>query len=598
MFSPVAMKVLVSPVSSEKSRDRSHLNQTYFSQSNMLEQHYRRYSWLEPADESRDDYLFPRFPPLKIQTEDRSSDLSILSMVGEGSFGAVYKAEHRASHCIVAVKIIQTSEGESDKIKSEIDILSRCDSAYIVGYFECFIKPPSIKPGEMWIVMEFCKGGSMADLLEFGAVPEDVIRCVCASIVLGLQYLHGVANVCHRDIKCGNVLLTEDAHVKLADFGVSAELTNTLNKRKTVVGSPFWMAPEVIRESHYDGRADVWSLGITVIEMAEGTPPHSNLNPLRAIFVIPNKPAPTLADPDNWSPEMLDFVRCCCQKDPNQRYDSAQLSTHPFVKQEVIALRALHEDTGSLSKLSATAKYIREAKLLNRSPGLPPLQRFMKEMQLFEESQSNLQLPPEAVPTNREEPAVRTLTPVEADDFDTIAASGSTRDENEEGKVKIALNGYFPPTSDQYRPPKSLEIDPALAKDQIFHQEMEKLSRAFETKLAALKSAHELAQQKLIAEAKLRNAVPFDVSSLMAKAAERNVKDLESRKAIQDAADLSVMKGVPIARPDKIVPPRDEDTPPKGHKRLSSSPPSIIIQPPELQIFPESRHKRALSADA
>ena len=103
--------------------------------------------------------------------------------------------------------------------------------------------------------------------------------------------------------------LTEDARVKLADFGVSAELTKTINKRKTVVGSPSWMAAEVIRESHYDGQADVWSVGITAIEMAEGAPPHSNLNPLRAIFVIPNKPAPTLADPDNWSPETLDFVK-------------------------------------------------------------------------------------------------------------------------------------------------------------------------------------------------------------------------------------------------------------------------------------------------
>lgn len=171
-------------------------------------------------------------------------------MLGEGSFGAVFQAIHKASHAIVAVKIIPTADGESDKIKSEIDILSRCDSSYIVGYFECFIKQchnsqqqPQKNP-EMWIVMEYCEGGSMTDVIEMGSLAEDVIKAVCASIVLGLQYLHGVANVCHRDIKCGNVLLTQDAHVKLADFGVSAELTNTLNKRKTVVGSPFWMAPE------------------------------------------------------------------------------------------------------------------------------------------------------------------------------------------------------------------------------------------------------------------------------------------------------------------------------------------------------------------
>ena len=184
----------------------------------------------------------------RLQTlPDRSSDLDIFSSLGEVSFGAVYKARHKASQAIVAVKIIPNDADEFDKIKSEIDILSRCDSPYIVGYFECFLR--NKKPGEMWIVMEYCEGGSMTDLLAAGSIPEDTIRAVCASIVLGLEYLHGVASVCHRDIKCGNVLLTDDGHVKLADFGVSTELTNTLNKRKTLVGSPFWMAAEVIKES-------------------------------------------------------------------------------------------------------------------------------------------------------------------------------------------------------------------------------------------------------------------------------------------------------------------------------------------------------------
>jgi len=271
----------------------------------------------------------------------------------------------------------------------EIDILAKCDSPFVVGYYECFIKPPSDdiskkkENGEMWIVMEFCGGGSMTDLLEAGRningflMPEDCIRACCASIVLGLEYLHGVAKVLHRDIKCGNVLLTEEGHVKLADFGVSSELTNTINKRKTVVGSPFWMAPEVIRESHYDGKADVWSLGITVIEMAEGRPPHANLNPLRAIFVIPSKPSPTLADPDNWSPEMIDFIRCCLHKDPAQRYDSALLSQHPFVKAEVIALRNMWGGYNTDGKGGYRL-------LENRTPvALPALRRFMNRMRNY-----------------------------------------------------------------------------------------------------------------------------------------------------------------------------------------------------------------------
>jgi serine/threonine kinase 3 len=295
----------------------------------------------------------------KLSDKDQSKDFEILNLLGEGSFGAVYRAKHKKNSETVAVKIIPNAtsntngiDSETDKIMSEISILSRCDSAFIVGYFECFVKPPKkrLDNGEMWIIMEYCEGGSILDFLEragglhsYGE-GEEVIRACCASIVLGLEYLHGVASVCHRDIKCGNVLLTNDGHVKLADFGVSAELTNTLNKRKTVVGSPFWMAPEVIKESHYDGRADVWSLGITAIEMAEGHPPHSSLHPMRAIFVIPTKPAPSLQDLDAWSSEMLDFIRCCCEKDPSQRYDSALLASHTFIKRDFNELRRIHKN--------------------------------------------------------------------------------------------------------------------------------------------------------------------------------------------------------------------------------------------------------------
>ncbi len=183
----------------------------------------------------------------QLATTDRSSDLTILNRLGEGSFGTVWRARYKPTNQIVAVKIIPNTpsfDSETDKMMSEIDILSRCDSPFIVGYMSCFVKPPAKRLGEseLFIIMEYCDGGSILDYIEKAggmgsyAEGEEVIKAACASIVLGLEYLHGVANVCHRDIKAGNVLLTNDGHVKLADFGVSAEMTNTLNKRKTFVG--------------------------------------------------------------------------------------------------------------------------------------------------------------------------------------------------------------------------------------------------------------------------------------------------------------------------------------------------------------------------
>jgi serine/threonine protein kinase len=456
-------------------------------------------------------------------SQDRSSELDLKNLLGEGSFGAVYKSIHTPTGAIVATKIIPSGGGEDEKIKGEIDILSRCDSPYIVGYFECFIRPPTKKPGEMWIVMEYCEGGSMTDLIEASAgftLPEDCIRAVCASIILGLEYLHGVANVCHRDIKCGNVLLTDDGHVKLADFGVSAELSNTINKRKTVVGSPYWMAPEVIRESHYDGRADVWSLGITVIEMAEGQPPHANLHPLRAIFVIPTKPAPTLADPDVWSPEMLDFVRCCCQKEPSQRSDSASLSSHPFVKKAVIALRSMHRGEVSTSKADARAKYKRMSEVDERKAGLLAIRRVM----------NNLKKGKTVVKDNRGKENAEV-----------------SKTETSSAVARSQMTGQYNFSSDTKRvvfSPTPLDRDPDLANDKHLREELQTISNAFEARLKALQMAHEVAEQKLITEARLRRTIPFDVDDLMLSAANHHALDDSAKKSMKQAADLPAVRNI------------------------------------------------------
>ena len=421
---------------------------------------------------------------------------------------------------------------------------------------------------------------------------------------------------------------TNDGHVKLADFGVSAELTNTLNKRKTVVGSPFWMAPEVIRESHYDGRADVWSLGITVIEMAEGAPPHSNLNPLRAIFVIPTKPAPTLADPDNWSPEMLDFVRCCCQKDPNQRHDSALLSSHPFVKQEVIQLRKLHAgNVGHFrEETSIKNKYAEIAK--PRSPGLPPLHRFMERMRKkldvvmslrdkdpneFGEDETEDEEGPTASGSGFEVTPLNAMGP---GDLRTVPAGISHRGHMDVSDYDVPTsphtNGDVVSTPsfgpERYLAPLPLDIDQTLMHDKNFQEDLDKLTRAFETKLLAVRKAHELAQQKLIDIHKLRKGVPMDVSSLMARAAERSDADKETRKICRDAAGDPFMQDVvtnlgmlpTISAPPRpttraVTVPISTDT--KQHKRMGSSPPSINSDTEFSFSGEESSHARSKSAE-
>ena len=157
---------------------------------------------------------------------------------------------------------------------------------------------------------------------------EAEVAVIFSDTLHGLRYLHADRKI-HRDVKAGNVLLSQAGRAKLADFGVAGQLSEDHSKRNTVIGTPFWMAPEVIQEVGYDERADVWSLGITAIEMAEGKPPYSGIHPMRAIFMIPANPPPTLSGPS--SADFADFVAKCLVKDPAERYTAAVLLQHPFI---------------------------------------------------------------------------------------------------------------------------------------------------------------------------------------------------------------------------------------------------------------------------
>ncbi|CAN6727502.1 unnamed protein product [Malus baccata var. baccata] len=268
--------------------------------------------------------------PDSITREDPTVKYDLLNELGKGSYGAVYKARDIKTSELVAIKVISLSQGEEgyEEICGEIEMLQQCNHPNVVRYLGSY-------QGEeyLWIVMEYCGGGSVADLMNVteDALEEYQIAFICREALKGLAYLHSIFKV-HRDIKGGNILLTEQGDVKLGDFGVAAQLTRTMSKRNTFIGTPHWMAPEVIQESRYDGKVDVWALGVSAIEMAEGLPPRSSVHPMRVLFMISLEPAPMLEDKEKWSLVFHDFVAKSLTKEPRLRPTASEMLKHKFIE--------------------------------------------------------------------------------------------------------------------------------------------------------------------------------------------------------------------------------------------------------------------------
>ncbi|XP_041116372.1 myosin-IIIb-like [Polyodon spathula] len=303
---------------------------------------------------------------------DPSDHWEIVETIGKGTYGKVYKVNSKKDGSEAAVKVLDPINDVDEEIEAEYNILhSLSNHPNVVKFYGMFYKADVLSGGQLWLVLELCNGGSVTDLitglLKRGKrLDEAVISYVLYGALLGLQHLHS-NRIIHRDVKGNNILLTTEGGVKLVDFGVSAQLTSARLRRNTSVGTPFWMAPEVIAceqqyDSSYDARCDVWSLGITAIELGDGDPPLSEMHPVKALFKIPRNPSPTLRNPEQWCRGFSHFISQCLIKDFERRPSVTHLLEHPFIKQTHSKVMTLQNQLARLIQEQKESGCISKAK--------------------------------------------------------------------------------------------------------------------------------------------------------------------------------------------------------------------------------------------